>query len=601
MASADGAALYAVLADEGLVARTELSGGAVSLLALDNGPSRVTRRGDELLVTLRGERAIVVLEDQRGTLVEVDRVATGAEPLGIVVSPDGDRVYVALYGQDEVHELDADLTLVRSLAVRGQPSWLAVHPSGRSLYVVAGLGGGVTWFDLDEEGAAGVVLDFPAVVGAGREEDLPYTRRLTGDPAVRGDGTELAVPGLWVDNTSPPKHSDEEQVQRDPAEGYARIGLGLSPNNPGIVLVGLDPDDGAPIQGGVRFRYATAEATPVHANTRQVVRSFLASVAYSPDGGLVLGAMEGSRVVVAMPSDPAVETDGLGGFTDGPLATIVTEDGPRGLVWVADGARVLNAFALTVAELPMDAARAGIQARIDADTGSNAVLTAAPGTVLSAPTLDATLHEGRLLFSSAIFPQMATPAAGLSCSTCHFESRHDGLSWPDFDTILRQTKTLAGPISLSPPFTWTNDVPTVAEETRITSQVRLGGRNVTDAELDAVAAWIEHTPEVDRPERGVVTPAVERGRALFERADVGCATCHSGERYSDGLRHSPYDLAGVDTPSLIGIAATAPYLHDGSAPNLRAVLETARYGAMGNSAALSDDEMADLESFLRSL
>jgi hypothetical protein len=599
--SADGAALYAVLADEGLVARADPTDGAVDLLALDDAPSRLTRLGDTLLVTLRGARAIVVLEDDGGALVEVDRVATGAEPLGIVASPDGDRVWVALHGQDEVHELDADLAFVRAFAVAGRPSWLAVHPSGASLYVVSGAGGTITWFDLDEAAPAGVPIDLPPVGGAGREGDLDFTRRLTGDPAVRFDGGELAVPGLWVDNTSPPRHTDEEQAQRDPAEGYARIGLGLSPNNPGVVFVGLDPDTGAPLAGTARFRYATSEATPVAADTRQVVRSFLGAVTYSPDGALVAAAMEGSRLVVVLPADPTVEWAGLGGFTDGPGATLVTEDGPRGLAWGPGGAWVLNAFALSVAALPIDAARAGLDEQAAAGARYDTALVAAPGLVLTPPVLEPTLQQGRLLFSTAVDPHMSTPAAGLSCSTCHFEGREDGLSWPDYDTVGRQTKTLAGPISLSPPFTWTQDVMTVADEVRATSQVRLGGRDATQAELDAVAAWIEHTPEADHAARGAATPAVERGRVLFADPDVGCAACHYGDRYSDQLRHTLYGLADVDTPSLIGIAATLPYLHDGAAPTLRDVLEGARDGSMGDTSALSDADLEDLEAFLRSL
>ncbi len=597
---AEGDALIAVLADEGLVARVDTATGESVILSVGDDPTRVARLDDRLLVTLRGARAIAVLDVRDGALVEVDRVATGAEPLGIAVSPDGSRVYVALQGQDEVHELDADLGLLRTFLVPGRPSWLAVHPSGETLYVASALGGALTWFDLTEDAPVGALVSFPALGGAGREGDLFFTRRLTGDPAVRFDGAELALPGLWVDNTSPPKRSDEEQAERDPAESYEAIGLGLSPNNPGFILVGLDPFDGAPT-GDARLRYAVAEATPIAPDTRQIVRSFLSSAAYAPDGAAVAGTMEGSRVVVVVPADPRVEVEGLGGFLDGPIATVTTADGPRGLVWNADGAWVLDAFALTVAPLPVEAVRASLAEQAEAGGRADAVFLADPGIVVSDPVLDATLQEGRLLFSSAIIPEMATPLSGLSCTTCHFESRDDGLSWPDYDTINRQTKSLAGPVSLSPPFTWTQGVLTVAEETRITSQVRLGGRNGTQAQFDAVAAWVEHTPEIDHGTRGSAGDAVERGRAIFARADVGCAACHSGPRYSDELPHDMYGLDGVDTASLIGVAASPPYLHDGSAPTLRAVLESAREGAMGDTSGLSEAEMDDLEAFLRSL
>lgn len=594
--SADGAALYGVFADEGLVGRVDVATGAATTLAVGAMPSRIARLGDRLVVSLRGERALVVLEDQGGALVEVDRVDTGAEPLGLVVSADGSRVYVALHGQDTVEELDASLTPLRSLPVAGHPSWLALHPSGDTLYVGSVYNGALTWFDLAAGDDVGHPLTIPALHGAGREDDLDFTRRLMGDPAVRPDGGELAVPALWVDNTSPPRHSPEEQQSGDPSLEYDEIGLGLAPTNPGFLLVDLDPATGTP-SDAVRLRYATGEGTPVSADTVQVVRGFLSGVAYAPDGSLLAGTMENSRTVVAVDPRGGAEIEGLGGFLDGPLATVVVGEGPRGLWWDARGAWALNAFDRSVSPLPLTAITAGLEA----EEGGYTMLLAADALPVAAPVLDATLTEGRLLFSTAVLPQMATPAAGVSCSTCHLDSRNDGLSWPDYDTILRQTKSLAGPMSPTAPFTWTETVETVADEARITSEYRLGGRNATQEELDAVAAWIDHTPAADHTDRGLDTDAVRRGAAIFARADVGCALCHTGEHYTDQLPHDLYGLEHVDTPQLVGIAATPPYLHDGSAATLRDVLESAAAREMGDTSGLSPSEMDDLEAFLRSL
>ncbi|MEI4902565.1 c-type cytochrome, partial [Klebsiella pneumoniae] len=67
--------------------------------------------------------------------------------------------------------------------------------------------------------------------------------------------------------------------------------------------------------------------------------------------------------------------------------------------------------------------------------------------------------------------------------------------------------------------------------------------------------------------------AVARGEALFRSAAVGCASCHSGAKLTDRQGHNlARDLPESDTPSLIGVAASAPYFHDGSAASLDAVL-----------------------------
>jgi len=91
-------------------------------------PSRLARLGDQILVSLRSDASLAVLEEQNGTLVETQRVETGAEPLGMVARPDGTRVYVALWSENVVQELDANLTELRRFPVPGHPSWLAYIP-----------------------------------------------------------------------------------------------------------------------------------------------------------------------------------------------------------------------------------------------------------------------------------------------------------------------------------------------------------------------------------------------------------------------------------------------------------------------------------------
>lgn len=71
-----------------------------------------------------------------------------------------------------------------------------------------------------------------------------------------------------------------------------------------------------------------------------------------------------------------------------------------------------------------------------------------------------------------------------------------------------------------------------------------------------------------------------------------------------GTGEGPGERKGpaMDTPSLRGIASTAPYLHDGRAASLRQVLTRANRGDRhGRTAQLSQGELGDLESFLRAL
>lgn len=83
-------------------------------------------------------------------------------------------------------------------------------------------------------------------------------------------------------------------------------------------------------------------------------------------------------------------------------------------------------------------------------------------------------------------------------------------------------------------------------------------------------------------------PDARRGAVLFE-TKAGCARCHEGINF-DGSAN------GSRAPTLRNIGVTHPYLHDGSAPTLDAVLD-----GHGGGAALDPAERAELLAFLDSL
>jgi hypothetical protein len=75
------------------------------------------------------------------------------------------------------------------------------------------------------------------------------------------------------------------------------------------------------------------------------------------------------------------------------------------------------------------------------------------------------------------------------------------------------------------------------------------------------------------------------------------------EQSTDGF--ASFGVAGYNVPSLLGVGYSAPYLHDGSAATLEAVLERhtieTNGGTMPIEAALTPQERADLLEFLRSI
>lgn len=588
--SADETALYAPLTDDGAVIRYEIASGAVGRLELPGAPTRLARHDGRLLVSLRAERSIAALEEVDGALVVAEHIEVGAEPVGIAVRGDGERVYVALSTEQAVVELDHELRPLRRLPISGNPEWVTLHPSGERLYVGT-VTSGVSSFDLavDEPLAEPILL--PDIMG--------MVKRVTGDMAVSPDGRRLALPAVWQDVLRPPKHTDEEAALIDPAVKYEEIGLGLTANNPAVVLYDLDAH-GLPAEEGVAL-YAVGEAITVAGEAPRPVRSILTNVTWAPDGETVLAAMEGSRVVAAVDADPAHFAPFVSGLLTAPLTFIGTgHQGVSGIAFLG-GQR---AFALhwldrTLSELDYPSARAELD--LQREGAAPMPLFDGRAVSLGASTLDPVVEEGRLLFHAAVNPVMSTSLSGVSCSTCHAGGRTSGINTMERDLIPRQVPSFAGPVSGTAPFTWNNDIASIPDEIMITSQIRLGGRGITEAQLAALEAYIDFIPDADTPEKGSRSPAVLRGEALFNRQDVGCAGCHSGPRFTDNQSYDLYQLDGVNTPTLVGLVATAPYLHDGRALTLRAVLETTRGAQMGDTSMLSTDELDDLEAYLRSL
>lgn len=83
---------------------------------------------------------------------------------------------------------------------------------------------------------------------------------------------------------------------------------------------------------------------------------------------------------------------------------------------------------------------------------------------------------------------------------------------------------------------------------------------------------------------GRPNPAAERGRALFYSERVACHRCHPPPLYTDLKMHnvntrSPNEHnARFDTPTLVEVWHTAPYLHDGRYRTLRDLFAEGRHG-----------------------
>jgi cytochrome c peroxidase len=272
----------------------------------------------------------------------------------------------------------------------------------------------------------------------------------------------------------------------------------------------------------------------------------------------------------------------------GPIAALTAGEncGPDGLAVTASG-RVLAwcSFTRSVARIEFS----------EPSPDRNESATVTPGPTLIASAMTTKQHDGLVLFHAA--NPAVSEQGNLACASCHPDNRADGLSWR-IEKHELQTPVLAGRVVGTHPYKWDGGDATLRDSLRSTMR-RLGGFGLSRRNTEALAAYLEALPAVRTPTRDPVQ--VARGRKVFD--SEGCRSCHDGPAYTDQQRHKFVgSLRESDTPSLVGVAASAPYFHDGSAATLEALLrDRGAVHGMADTARLTDPQIADLAAFLDTL
>ena len=245
--------------------------------------------------------------------------------------------------------------------------------------------------------------------------------------------------------------------------------------------------------------------------------------------------------------------------------------------------------------------------------------------------------RGKILFNSSLPP--LTSRRWIACVSCHPVGHSDGRVWQNPEG-LRKTPAMFG-LAHTHPLHWSADRDEVQDfEYTIRGRLMQGAgllKGTLKPKLGFAAAELEETlagrsPDLDAvavycnsfdftlsphsAAPGKLSPAAERGKRIFFNQEVGCARCHSGPYYTDSRLQKPFNLHDVgtgddptekigakyDTPTLLGVYRTAPYLHHGKAKTLRDVLTTCnKEDKHGKTSHLQPSEIDDLVEFLKSL
>ncbi len=562
--AAHGAGALAIDDDSGRLIRTDRQLRATASLAIGRGASQLVVdpvAGRAFVVDRAGDR-VVVIDVRDAALAAIDAFPTPAEPFGIALTPDRATLLVTSIADRMVVAFDARTGDRRWLETVGpEPRGVAISPDGRRAVVTHLTTGEVEMIDL--RGRRRVQKRALSTEIAGRcfathsvcpERGAPTFAR--GAFAATFIGNSRAVVAYQRVTPSARRPSQPRQY------GGASI----------------------PITWHLGFLGVTG-ATGV----AQIRQAEPRAVAWDPREDALIVAGLGDDVVqeIARVSDRAPRYGSFARLSEdgqprcGPTGLAITPDSSI-LVWCSATRSVVR-----------------LARRVElAAHGTAHDLLLDRGPELAATRFAPVELRGRHLFEHA--SRQVADNARVACGTCHLDGRSDGLSWRIGERAL-QTPVLAGRVDDTAPYRWDGAQPELEEAIRSSIQ-RLGGHGQfsdSTAPRD-LAAYLRTLPPVRAPRLDAA--AVGRGKALFASSELGCATCHTGPALTDGRVHafasSPFE---IDTPSLRGLAASAPYLHDGSAATLEDLL-AGRGSAHGMiPRPLTVEERQALSAFLRSL
>ncbi|MBM4050670.1 MAG: c-type cytochrome [Planctomycetes bacterium] len=195
-----------------------------------------------------------------------------------------------------------------------------------------------------------------------------------------------------------------------------------------------------------------------------------------------------------------------------------------------------------------------------------------------------------------------------SCSSCHPDARTDGLNWDLLNDGMgnpKQTKSML--LAHKTPPSMMSGIREKAEVA-----VRSGIKFIQFAvrpEEDAVAIdeYLKSLRPVPSPKlvKGKLSDEAKRGKKVFEK--VGCAHCHYGAVQTDLKQYDVGTAKGLDagkeydTPTLVEVWRTAPYLVDGSAATMADVITKCNPNDKhGKTSTLTPQEVSDLVEFVLS-
>lgn len=576
-----------------------------------------SKDGRDLYVVCQDSDEVRVIEVASGQILH--KIPVGHIPRGIAVSPDGRRIYVTNAWSDTISVIDTESwQVVETLPTGFEPDGVVVDAKSEFLYVANRLSSDISVINLKSgieikrllagRGASYLTLSADGKIYATHIYPNPGAFRTppSSEITVIDTASQTVVERKLLRNVAGMFHIAFS------LDGKLGVAAQLRPKN----LIPL-----AHVEHGWAFGDSLTLLGSDVGGTVQIPLDELDryyalpwDVTIAPDKSKIFLTTAGSESVTVIDVPHLLKTirnrretfvNDLSASADYVSARIPVGHNPRGLALSPDGKRLYVANRLDDNITVIDAPTSAVKSTID----------------LGGPKNVDALRRGERLFYTADFAFQGQ----FGCANCHLDATIDGLQWdlePDgFGKDIvdnRSLENLAG----TEPFKWNGGNPDMPTECGPrTEKFFFRSQSFTEQQLTDLVTFVYSLPY--RPNRyrlanAELTPAQERGKAIFERAKSKsgspiaetnqCTYCHSGPKYTNQKQidvgsGKPADRSPIiDVPQLPNVAYSAPYLHDGSARSLEEIWTVFnpkdRHGVTND---LTKDELNDLVEYLKTL
>ncbi|KRF67863.1 cytochrome c peroxidase [Bacillus sp. Soil768D1] len=579
-------------------------------IPVGKSPVQLTLSPDEnkLYVSCRYDDKIDIISIEKEKVV--DSLDVGIEPYGVVTSQDGKRLYVANHRSSTISVIDLSRKKVESeIEVGDRPRTIAITADGNKLYVPHYLEGKISVINTDTVEVKKVIhlADSPDKNDRKKSQGIPNTlEQFVIDP----DGKKAWIPHLLT-NVDTPIHFQETIF-------------------PAISVIDLTTDEEIIDERKELFE----EMNVTDKKNEAIIFSNPYDVVFHPNGNKAYVIMSGSEDLVVF------DLNRGGNATQ--ILRRINGNNPRGAVISPDGETIYvhNAMSHDLAEISTGGNSPYARAKMK---GENLVL-------ISKDPLSPLVREGKTIFYSGNSEEFATEITGnnwMSCISCHADGETSGL------TLMTPKGPRGVPSNVLTTktglFMWDGSRDDFTDYI-MTVQGEMGGMTEFDSGkplpkdvqhmYDAMFAYLDDPDSFPIPKSpyhnkdGSLTATAEEGRELFE-GKAGCIACHAGTQFTDSVRAidanghlttsntnflhnigttnpldkkskgdaragftNPRDTLHFDVPTLRGVWATAPYLHDGSAKTIEEVIKRIQYEG---KPTFTDGEIFKIAEYVRSI